>query len=94
MGLPIESSLLLNFAALTVISCLFLIIIFKYHGLVEYVGTYFSIKQLYILRNNGILMFEYDFENKRLLDTIDSSDPLIGGFIYAICEGLKGIIKI
>jgi len=93
MGLPIESSLLLDFAALTVISCLFLIIIFKYHGLVESVGTYFSIKQLYILRNNGILMFEYDFENKRLLDTIDSNDPLIGGFIYAICEGLKGILK-
>lgn len=93
VGITTELSLFLDILALTVISALFLIIIVGIPDLMESIGTFFSIKKLYVLKNNGILLFEYDFKEKKLYDGITSSATLIGGFVYAVSEGFKEVLK-
>ena len=93
LNIPIELSLIVNFVALSILSFIFIFVILKYPNLMESIGTYFSIKKLYILKDNGLLIFNYDFEEKIFLDGSVSQESLIGGFIYAITEGLKDILK-
>ena len=93
LGIPIDMSLLLDFIALTIIAFFFIGTIIKYPDFMESVGTYFSIKKLYILKDNGLLLFEYDYDERKFLDGADTSDTLIGGFIYAVSEGFKEVLK-
>ena len=93
LGIPIELSLVLDFIALTVISAMFLIVILKFPDFMESIGTFYSIKKLYILKDNGLLIFDHDFDENRFRDGLTSEESLIGGFIYAITEGLKDMLK-
>ncbi len=94
LGIPIDLSLLVNFLVLGLISIMSLVMIIRYRGLMESIGSYFSIKKLYILKDNGLLIFDYDFEGKRFKDGLTSEDTLIGGFIYAVTETFKEISKV
>jgi hypothetical protein len=93
LGIPTEISLLVDLIVLTVISGMFLWILIYFPGLMESIGTYFSIKKLFILKDNGLLIFECDFDENRFQDGIESDDTLIGGFVYAISQGFKEVLK-
>lgn len=93
LGIPIELSLLMDFIALLIISSMFLVTIIKFPDFMESVATYHSIKKLYVLNNNGLLIFEYNFENNTLEDGLSSHETLMGGFIYAITQTFKEILK-
>ncbi len=93
LGLPIKFSLVVDFGALMVISVMFLFLVIRYPDLMESISTFFSVKRLYLLKNNGILLFEYDFEEKKISDGVESDATLIGGFVYAVSEGFKEVLQ-
>jgi len=73
---------------------LFIIILFKYNDFVEKIGMHFAIKSMFIIKNSGQLLFEHDFEENVSKDAHSSENLLVGGFIYAITEGFKEMLKI
>lgn len=89
----VESSLIADLLSLTIIAAMFLFIMIKHPDLMESIGAYFSIKKLYLLKDNGLLIFEYDFDRKELRDGFTSEDTLIGGFIFATTEGFSEILQ-
>ena len=85
---------LLDNILISIILISFIIFLVKCPDFLEKVGCYFSIKTVFIIRNSGQLLFEYDFETGELNDAMTSKNSLIGGFIYAISEGMKELLNL
>ncbi|MFX1450366.1 MAG: hypothetical protein ACFFCM_05965, partial [Promethearchaeota archaeon] len=55
----------------------------------ESISAYFSVKSLYLVRNNGQLIYEIDFTKEYYFEPFSSKKLLLGGFIYSIKYGLE-----
>ncbi len=56
---------------------------------IESITAYFSVKSLYLIRNNGQLIYDIDFKKGQYSETFSSKKLLLGGFIYSIAYGLE-----
>jgi len=90
----LDFNTLLDNVLISIILISFIIFLLKCPDFLEKVGCYFSIKTVFIIRNSGQLLFEYDFDIGELNDAMTSKNSLIGGFIYAISEGLKELLNL
>jgi len=69
---------------LTIFSFLFL----KYPNFLESFNVYLNLKKLHIIKNNGHLVYSYDFFNAEQQDMGTHRNLLLGGIIYAITKGM------
>ncbi|NHI94530.1 MAG: hypothetical protein EAX96_18710 [Candidatus Lokiarchaeota archaeon] len=60
-----------------------------------YFGSVLGTKSIYIIRNNGMTIYNKDFTTSTVIDKTDKTriNLLIGGFVYAISHGIREIIK-
>ena len=56
--------------------------------------SYFVVQSIYVIKNDGRTMFNYDFTKKTNEDDNYTEMFLIGGFIYAITHGIEHITKV
>lgn len=59
---------------------------------IETISAYFSVQAVYIIKNNGQMIYKFNFQDIKQ-EPVDSTELLLGGFIYALTTGLKDVLK-
>ncbi len=60
----------------------------------ENLSSYFCVKSIFFIRKTGQMLFGYQFHEHESQISFSSDELLIGGFIYAISNGLKMSLNI
>ena len=68
----------------TVMSIFFL----KYPNFLESFNVYLNLKALHVIKNNGHLVYSYNFFNEEEQDMGTQRNLLLGGIIYAVTKGM------
>jgi len=96
-GLVFPVSFLRVVVEFTFISILFSIcvaFILRDPDFYDNLSSYFCVKSIYLLRKSGQMLFGYNFQEEESEINFTSDQLLIGGFIYAISNGLKMSLKL
>ena len=80
---------IIDYLFILIIMICLCIFILKYPDFFEAVSSYFSVKSIYLIKKNGILIYQYDFREEQKEFELTSRQLLIGGFIYTLTSGLK-----
>ncbi|NHI94214.1 MAG: hypothetical protein EAX96_17110 [Candidatus Lokiarchaeota archaeon] len=90
----LDISIFIDNIFLAIILIGFIFFLIKYPDFLESIGSYFSIKSIFIISNSGQLLYEHNFESCMSYDALSSENSLIGGFIFAISEGMKELLRL
>ncbi len=66
----------------------------RYPDYLESLSAYFSVKSIYLINNNGLLLYEFDLQKEFYLSPLASKKILVGGFIYGLARGLPEVLKL
>ena len=66
----------------------------KYSDIMEATNEYFNINSIFIIKNNGDLLYSYELLEDNPEDTYSPRKLLLGGFIYAISQGVEEALKV
>ncbi|MFX1449449.1 MAG: hypothetical protein ACFFCM_01320 [Promethearchaeota archaeon] len=87
------SIIIIDYLFLSLILICLCLFVFKYPDTMEAISTYFSIKSVYLIRTNGNLIFEFDFDKPIPQYPYTSKRLILAGFIYAVSKGFKAILE-
>ncbi|MFX1449888.1 MAG: hypothetical protein ACFFCM_03530 [Promethearchaeota archaeon] len=85
---------MLGLSLLTLIVTFAFFFTIKNPDYLESLSAYFSVKSIYIIKNDGLLLYEFDLQKEGYLDPLASKKILVGGFIYGITSGLPEVLKL
>lgn len=87
--------LILELSILASIAVSSLVMFLKNPTLFEMISTYFCVKSIYlIIKKGGQLIYGHDFQREIESETIDQEFLLLGGFIYAVSQGLEATLNL
>ena len=69
------------------------IVLFKHPDFLESISTYFSFQTLYIIKNNGDVIFGYDFQKDNYIDVFESKSILLGGLMYILTHAIEQVME-
>ena len=99
----LRPSIILNFYYLNIIFDLSILLgiiiagtiaIIKYPDLMDATNEYFNINSIYIIKNNGDLLYSYELLEDNPEDAYSPRKLLLGGFIFAISQGVEEALKV
>ena len=80
---------IVEYTALFILLTIALTFILRERDFYDNLSSYFSVKSIYLMRKSGQMLFGYKFHEEHSEINFSSDQLLIGGFIYAISNGLK-----
>ncbi|NHI90893.1 MAG: hypothetical protein EAX96_00235 [Candidatus Lokiarchaeota archaeon] len=86
--------IILEFNYLFILEIFAILFIFKEPDFFDNLSCYFSVKSVYILKSSNEILCGYNFHEEESEIIFSSDQLLLGGFIYAISNGLKMSLKI
>ncbi len=85
--------IIIDYLLLTLILFFLCLFIFKYPDTMEVISTYFSIKSVYLVRSNGSLIYEFDFQKEIPKYPFSPKRLILAGFVYAVSQGFKTVLE-
>lgn len=79
---------------LTLIACFAFAFTIKNPDYIESLSAYFSVKSIYIIKNDGLLLYEFDLQKEYYLDPFSSKKILLAGFISGLKSGLQEVLNL
>lgn len=87
--------LLFNLSLMLITAVIFnYLIFFKYPDLLDSIFLFFSLKSLYLVYRNGIIIYQYNFQKRLPMDIEYSKDFVLGGLLSIIGEGIGPVLSI
>lgn len=87
-------NIIVEFLILLGIGIVATITLIKNQDMIESITSYFNVSSIYLIKNNGDLLFSHELIQENPEDAYSPRNLLLGGFIFAISQGIEHTLKV